>query len=416
MLSSIGIILLQSSQYVLNGNADFDSDFVRTDKWLAYSSPINTTTSVIVEAGYLIRSVAMSGSTLQLQGDLNATTPLRIIGAPTGTTSVEFNGQKLAINSNPTTGELTSTLTYDPPTLNLPALSSLKWKYLDNLPEIHSNYSDELWTVAKYNTTNNPTALRTPVSLYGSDYGFHTGVLIFRGHFIASGKESSLNITTQGGSAFGSSVWLNNTYIGSWSGIDKASNWTASYTLPNLNPGAPYVFTVVVDNTGLDENWVVGSETMKNPRGILNYTLSSRSQSDITWKLTGNLGGEKYVDKIRGPLNEGGLYAERQGFTQPQPPSTSWASSSPETGISQAGIAFYSASVDLALPAGYDVPLSFNFGNSTTTGGATSEYRVQLWVNGYQFGKYTNGIGPQKSFPVPQGECPAIFSLLIRES
>ena len=54
--------------------------------------------------------------------------------------------------------------------------------------------------------------------------------------------------------------------------------------------------------------------------GILDYSLAGRDQSAITWKLTGNLGGEEYVDKVRGPLNEGGLFAERQGFTQPYPP------------------------------------------------------------------------------------------------
>ena len=33
-----------------------------------------------------------------------------------------------------------------------------------------------------------------------------------------------------------------------------------------------------------------------------------------------------------------------------------------------------------------------------------ADYRVQLWVNGYMFGKYVNNIGPQTSFPVPQGK------------
>lgn len=31
--------------------------------------------------------------------------------------------------------------------------------------------------------------------------------------------------------------------------------------------------------------------------------------------------------------------------------------------------------------------------------GAVADYRAQLWVNGYQFGKYINNIGPQFSFP-----------------
>lgn len=227
-------------------------------------------------------------------------------------------------------------------------------------------------------------------------------MLIFRGHFIATGNESTLYISTQGGSAFGSSVWLNSTYIGSWVGADYAEAKNSTYTLPNLKAGSKYIFTVVIDNNGLDENWTVGTEEMKSPRGILNYVLSGHAKDSITWKLTGNLGGEQYIDQVRGPLNEGGLYAERQGYTQPSPPSSSWSSGSPLQGIKSAGVGFWTSTFKLDLPKGYDVPLAFNFGNSTTTNG-TSDYRVQLWVNGWQFGKYVNNVGPQTNFPVPQG-------------
>jgi hypothetical protein len=67
-------------------------------------------------------------------------------------------------------------------------------------------------------------------------------------------------------------------------------------------------------------------EGTKNSRGILNYALSGRDKSAITWKL---IAGEQYVDKVRGPLNEGGLYAERQGFHLPYPPNYNWASGNP---------------------------------------------------------------------------------------
>jgi hypothetical protein len=110
--------------------------------------------------------------------------------------------------------------------------------------------------------------LQTPTSLFGSDYGYNTGVLVFRGWFVAKGGESSFLLTTQGGSAFGSSVFLNSTYIGSWPGIDAASSKNSTYTLPNLVKGKTYVFTILVDNNGLDEDWTVGSDGMKNPREL----------------------------------------------------------------------------------------------------------------------------------------------------
>lgn len=175
--------------------------------------------------------------------------------------------------------------------------------------------------------------------------------------------------------------WLNSTYIGSWPGVDSYSSHDDSYTLPNLKSGQSYVITIVVDNNGLDENWTVGSNGAKDPRGTLDYTLSNRDQSAITWKLTGNLGGEKYVDKVRGPLNEGGLYVERQGYTQPYPPNHGWPAGNPMTGIDLAGIAFYQASFGLSISRDYDIPLSFYFCN-TTINGATVDYQAQLWVMG----------------------------------
>ena len=154
----------------------------------------------------------------------------------------------------------------------------------------------------------------------------------------------------------------------------------------------------------LNRSQVVGEDQMKIPRGILAYNLAGRKASSIAWKLTGNLGGEDYLDKVRGPLNEGGLYAERQGWHLPGAPISDWQSS---TGFSvnSAGVNFYAAELKLDLPRGWDVPLSFMFHNTTKSGGNDSvpAYRAELFVNGWQFGKYVNNIGPQISYPVHEG-------------
>ncbi|KAL1961973.1 hypothetical protein VTN77DRAFT_708 [Rasamsonia byssochlamydoides] len=365
-----------------------------------FSSQETTASSIVVKAGYLVRTAYLQGSQLHLTADFNRSTIVEIIGAPKAAKSLYINGvqYKQTVDNN---GFWSTPVTYNSPDLNLPNLENLDWKYVDSLPEIQPSYDDSPWVVADHTTTNNTIApLNTPTSLYGSDYGFNTGYLIFRGHFVATGAETTFTVHTQGGTAFGSSVWLNQTYLGSWAGNAVSSDANSTYTLPKLTAGAHYVLTIVIDNMGLDEDWTVGSEQMKDPRGILNYQLSGRNQSAITWKLTGNLGGEDYRDLVRGPLNEGGLYAERQGWHQPDPPSQQWESSSPLKGLSQAGVGFYTASFDLNIPTGWDVPLYFTFGNATMPPDA---YRVQLYVNGYQFGKYVNHIGPQTAFPVPQG-------------
>lgn len=364
-----------------------------------YSSEKAIASSLIVKAGYLVRTAYVQGSDLHLTADFNATTPIEVIGAPSKAKNLVINGKKAQVKVDKN-GIWSSSVKYTAPKIKLPTLKNLKWKAIDTLPEIQNSYDDSAWVSAdKAQTLNSANTLKTPTSLFASDYGFHTGYLLFRGHFVATGDEKTLFLHTQGGTAFGSSVWLNATNVGSWAGISIDADYNATYTLPTLTKGKSYVLTVVIDNMGLDEDWTIGTEDMKDPRGILDYQLSGRSASDITWKLTGNLGGEDFLDTARGPLNEGGLYAERQGFHQPQPPTQSWKSESPFDGLSAPGIKFYSASFDLDIEKGWDVPLYFNFGNST----AAAAYRAQLYVNGYQYGKYVSNVGPQTSFPVPEG-------------
>jgi hypothetical protein len=70
--------------------------------------------------------------------------------------------------------------------------------------------------------------------------------------------------------------------------------------------------------------------------------------------------------------------------------------------LSHAGVGFYSTTLPLDIPGGWDIPLSFIF-NGDAFNGQGRGWRAQLWVNGYQFGKFANGIGPQRRFPVPEG-------------
>jgi hypothetical protein len=364
-------------------------------------------TAVIVKGGYLMRTAAIDGKTLSLTGDINATTTLKIVGgAPKNLTSLTFNGKPLRFTQN-NIGVVTATVEYIAPKVSLPTLSELEWRYKDSLPEIQPTYSDDLWQRAdRPKTSNSLRNITTPTSLYGSEYGFHTGHLLYRGRFVAKGDETTFSLKTSGGSAFGMSAYLDSTFIGSFVGYDFAAIGNTTFKLPALTAGKSHIITVIVDNMGLDEDWVVGSDEMKNPRGILDYSLEGHEKHDIEWKITGNLGGEAYADKTRGPLNEGGLWAERHGLHLPDPPAADWkVSRGPTEGIETAGIAWYVTRFILDLPKGYDIPLSFVFSNTTASAGGSkaTAYRVQLYVNGWQFGKYVNNIGPQTKFPVPEG-------------
>lgn len=350
-----------------------------------------------MKGGYLLRTASINDTTLDLTGDINCTTSLVIIGSPSPITYLKFNNVTV-----PTTvdnhGLLSGIVPFTIPKFIIPILTDLQWKLIDSLPEIQPTYDDSLWPNANKTSSNNPRKLTTPTSLYASDYGFNTGTLLYRGYFIARGNETAFFIETQGGTAFAHSIFLNSTFLGSWPGTSIHANYNQTLTLPSLQAASKYIITIVIDNMGLDENGVVGADEMKTPRGILRYSLSGRQPEAITWKLTGNLGGEVYRDKTRGPLNEGGIFAERQGYHLPLPPSADWKERKPTENLTDVGIAFYTTNFHLDLPIGYDIPLAFEFTN-VTTGGRPTQFRSQLYVNGWQFGKYGTLLPLPSPFP-----------------
>lgn len=214
------------------------------------------------------------------------------------------------------------------------------------------------------------------------------------------------------------------TYLGSWTGDPTVAAHSQNFTFEtSMEPGAAYVITVLIDHMGLSQAFAVGAESTKDPRGILDYALSP--QADVVWKMAGNAGGEDYADLSRGPRNEGAMFAERQGYHLPGAPIQSWEARSPiADGVAGFGVGFYATKFDLDVPGGYDVPMSFVFTNSSseaTNSTGVSAYRVQLFVNGWQFGEYgkmtplstrgskclfmllVNNIGPQVSYPIPEG-------------
>jgi hypothetical protein len=207
--------------------------------------------SVIVNGGYLVRSVSVDGSSLKLQADFNASVPIEIIGVPKGVSTLVLNDEKL----QHTTSDLGNWIAHPElgkPEVKLPKLSSLKWKQIDSLPEAKADYDDSAWTIAANPDTNNTLVpLLTPVSLYSSDYGYHIGALIYRGHFTSHGTESELRLWTQGGEASASSVWLNGEFLGSFKGFDYAKGDNTTFPLPKLTRGKKYVITVAIDTNGL---------------------------------------------------------------------------------------------------------------------------------------------------------------------
>ncbi|KAF8467702.1 glycoside hydrolase superfamily [Kalaharituber pfeilii] len=291
------------------------------DRNIAYKFSAN---SVIAKGPYLVRSAEIvKVATLEMRGDINETTSIEVFAPP-------------------------------------------------SLREIRGNYDDKEWTIADRNpeTSINHRKPTTRMSLYAGEYGYHTGAQIWRGHFTATDAESSFNISMRGGVAYPFAVYLDETFIGAHAGETQ-------FQIPEtITKGSKHVMTIVQDHMGLNGAWTAGSNEFHAPIGIQDYNFNTRDiDRKATCKLTGNLGGEDYVDQARGHVNEGGFYAERQGWHLP--------GFDASDGVDHAGVVFLTE-FDLDLPKGYDIPLTFDFKNTTTP----ADFKVLLYVNGYQFGKY----------------------------
>ena len=91
-----------------------------------------------------------------------------------------------------------------------------------------------------------------------------------------------------------------------------------------------------------------------------------------------------FPDKVRGVLNEGGLYGERRGWHLPGFDTSHWTVRDLSEGLPEgtAGVGFFVTTFDLASPKDVDVLMSFQFEAENT-----QPYRALLFVNGWMFGK-----------------------------
>ncbi|KKY18309.1 putative beta-galactosidase precursor [Diplodia seriata] len=383
------------------------------ERWAAYTFFAPATTSnphiapdeqIFVLGPYLVRSASVSGGTVSISGDhLNATSIDVYVGDPSVDT-INWNGAALSTTRSAygsLQAELPGIVDRD---VALPALTG--WKVADALPEADPSYDDSRWTVANKTTTLSPLAPATLPVLYGSDYGFYTGVFVYRGYFDGA-DAAGANITVQGGVAAGWSAWLNGALVGGHPG--NASLVSTSAVLDFSKAKVVQegnVLTVVTDYTGHDQD-SQGPYGPLNPRGIIaasllaasNATGNSTAASFKQWKIQGNAGGGAgYVDPVRGPLNEGGLHGERLGWHLPGFDASAWDEGDPLEGFAGAGIRWYTTEFELDVDEDLDAPIGLEVGIPDGT-----VARVQIFINGYQYGKYLPHIGPQTRFPFPPG-------------
>ncbi|KAI4731224.1 hypothetical protein E4T49_00989 [Aureobasidium sp. EXF-10728] len=364
------------------------------------SNPNVATDEQIFAIGpYLVRNASISSNVAFIHGDNTNSTTLEVFVGNANVDTIAWNGRELPTKKTAygaLRADLASILER---TVSIPTLSG--WQVANSLPEAARDYDDSAWTVCNKTTTRAPVKpLSLPV-LYSSDYGYYSGNKIYRGYFDGKSAKSA-NVTAQGGSAAGWSAWLNGKLVGGHPGnASLLSTWDVlDFTGVTLYD-KDNVLTIVTDYTGHDETST--AKGPENPRGLLGAVLKSAGNATGTfkqWKIQGNAGGSANIDPVRGPLNEGGLYGERLGWHLPGfvPSGDDWSASSPAQGLNSSGIRWYLTTFELDIDSDLDVPIGLEL--SAPSGTVAS---VQIFLNGYQYGKYIPHIGPQTRFPFPPG-------------
>jgi beta-galactosidase len=83
----------------------------------------------------LLQTALIVSTELKLTGDANATTEIELIPVPTEVTGILFNGEHLK-TSKFSDRNLIATVNFNTPSIPAPDFSTIKWKYIDSLPEI----------------------------------------------------------------------------------------------------------------------------------------------------------------------------------------------------------------------------------------------------------------------------------------
>jgi hypothetical protein len=356
----------------------------------------------------LVRSAKFDGGTLALTGDTSQDSVLEIWGAPAS--AVSFNGAPLAVTTQPD-GSIRTSAVKGPEAVILPNLAALQWTRRMDSPEAQPGFDDSQWLKADHRASAAQTWTmpeRGQPTLSMSDYGFHHGDVWYRGRVrVADPKTNQLELFYGGGGAGMIQVWIDGKFVGQ-DEMDTGRSFpettdSVKYSLGKLAAG-DHVISVMVRNNS--HNWnLMADDYHREARGLISASLTARGGQrfavPIEWRIQGNKGGESIVDTVRGPMNNGGLYGEREGWHLPGK-QEGWQPARPTAAPPSAGTYWLRTSFALDLPKGHDVQLGLAFGDTTKPRSERSN-RALIFVNGWNMGQFIANIGPQRTFVIPPG-------------
>ncbi len=364
--------------------------------------------ATLVRGPNLVRHATLSGGTLALTGDTAGGEPLEVW---TGAGRVRWNGQPVATTRSPGGSLVARTALAGPRALTLPELTG--WKSAPGSPETEVDFDDSAWATAAGG--RNASTIRPPTgqpSLSMDGYGFHDGDVWYRGRFTGSPEAKTIALHYGAGGAGMLQLWLDGKLVGQHelpTGLPRPiTTGVAEFALPEAAsaPGE-HVLSVMVRNNG--HNWDLDSDEFhKEARGLISVSIARPGGISfavpVAWKIQGKQGGEDLPDPVRGPANNGGQYGERMGWHLPGFDDARWTAATVPAQTPVPGTIWYRTRFDLTVPKGEDATIGVQFGDpATPRSPGPGRYRVLIFVNGWQMGQFAANVGPQRTFPVPEG-------------
>ncbi|HET9168408.1 MAG TPA: beta-galactosidase [Actinospica sp.] len=355
---------------------------------------------VLVSGPALVRSGRSSGAVVHLTGDTAAASSLEV-WAPAGVRSLTWNGGTVSASATSSGSLLAGAQLPGPAAVSLPTLSN--WRYAPENPESAPEFDDSGWPVADKTASGSvtPVPAGQPV-LFADDYGFHYGDVWYRGHYSGTSGATSVSLAYSSGTEGLLMAWLDGTPLGTHrqpiptSAQATTQNWTATATFDipaALSGSESHVLSVLVRPMAHSEDGGA-NDAHKTARGLTAVTFAGAAPS-LTWRIQG---GSTTADALRGPLNTGGLYGERNGWHLPTFHHESWHHVSLPSSDTFQGVRWYRTRFTFAPPKGVDASVGLTLADDSARA-----YRVQVFLNGWNLGQYVNDVGPQHTFVLPNG-------------
>ncbi|MEV6794797.1 beta-galactosidase [Streptomyces sp. NPDC051320] len=351
---------------------------------------------VLVRGPALSRTASLHGATIRLTGDTIEDCEVEI-WAPRGIRQAAWNDRHLPLRSTRSGSLISRTDLPGVPQVPLPELTG--WRHAPENPESAADFDDSDWTQATRTTSHSTTPVPAgqPV-LFADDYGFHYGDVWYRGRFDDATAANTVSLSYSAGTQGLLMAWLDGEPLGTHrlpvpaKAQDTQGTWTATaaFAVPEaLRTAAPHTLSVLVRRMAHEEDGGA-RDSHKAARGL---TAAVVPGAPVTWRIKGATGTE---DRVRGPLNAGGLYGERTGWHLPGFDDHAWASGS-APGRRQ-GVSWQRTTFALRVDEQVDASIGLHLDDD-----ASRAYRVQIFLNGWNLGQYINDVGPQHTFVLPNG-------------